>query len=111
MLQIFYGLIPFIFITVLGFIFGRIRIFDLRDAKVLNLFLFYIAVPALIIKFVAQSEIGQIDIKQITSYLLMQGSLGLITFLIMSKTSCIVILIYLKELCCKICILNQEIIS
>ena len=85
MLQIFYGLIPFIFITVLGFIFGRIRIFDLRDAKVLNLFLFYIAVPALIIKFVAQSEIGQIDIKQITSYLLMQGSLGLITFLIMSK--------------------------
>ena len=85
MLQIFYGLIPFIFITVLGFIFGRIRIFDLRDAKVLNLFLFYIAVPALIIKFVAQSEITQIDLKQLISYFLMQGSLGLITFIIMSK--------------------------
>ena len=85
MLQIFFGLVPFIFITVLGFIFGRIKIFDLNHAKVLNLFLFYIAVPALIIKFVAQSEIGQIDLKQIISYFLMQGILGLITFLITSN--------------------------
>ena len=85
MFQIFFGLIPFIFITVLGFIFGKIKIFDLSHAKVLNLFLFYIAVPALIIKFVAQSEIGQIDLKQIISYFLMQGSLGLITFLITSN--------------------------
>ena len=85
MLQIFFGLTPFIFITVLGFIFGRIKIFDLSHAKVLNLFLFYIAVPALIIKFVAQSEIGQIDLKQIITYFLMQGSLGLITFLITSN--------------------------
>ena len=85
MLQIFFGLTPFIFITVLGFIFGRIKIFDLSHAKILNLFLFYIAVPALIIKFVAQSEIGQIDLKQIISYFLMQGSLGLITFLITSN--------------------------
>ena len=85
MLQIFFGLIPFIFITVLGFIFGRIKIFDLSHAKILNLFLFYIAVPALIIKFVAQSEIGQIDLKQIISYFLMQGSLGLMTFLITSN--------------------------
>ena len=85
MLQIFLGLIPFIFITVLGFIFGRIKIFDLSHAKVLNLFLFYIAVPALIIKFVAQSEIGQIDLKQIITYFLMQGSLGLIAFLITSN--------------------------
>ena len=85
MLQIFFGLIPFIFITVLGFIFGRIKIFDLSHAKILNLFLFYIAVPALIIKFVAQSEIGQIDLKQIITYFLMQGSLGLIAFLITSN--------------------------
>ena len=85
MFQILFGLTPFIFITVLGFIFGRIKIFDLSHAKVLNLFLFYIAVPALIIKFVAQSEIGQIDLKQIISYFLMQGSLGLLTFLIISN--------------------------
>ena len=85
MFQILFGLTPFIFITVLGFIFGRIKIFDLSHAKVLNLFLFYIAVPALIIKFVAQSEIGQIDLKQIISYFLMQGSLGLMTFLITSN--------------------------
>ncbi len=65
MFQIFFGLTPFIFVTILGFIFGRVRIFDLGHAKILNLFLFYVAVPALIIKFVAQSEIGQIDIKQI----------------------------------------------
>ena len=62
MIAIFLNLLPFIFITLLGFLFGRFKIFDLNHAKVLNLFLFYIAVPALIIKFVAQSEIGQVDL-------------------------------------------------
>ena len=85
MFTIFLGLTPFIFITFLGFIFGKLKVFDLSHAKILNLFLFYIAIPALIIKFVAQSEISQIDTKQIISYILMQGSLGLITFFITYK--------------------------
>jgi len=85
MISILYGLSPFIFITLLGFLFGRFKIFDLRHAKVLNLFLYYIAVPALIIKFVAQSEIGLIDLKQIISYFLMQSMCGIFTFLITSK--------------------------
>ena len=54
MISIFYGLTPFIFITLLGFLFGKFKIFDLSNAKFLNLFLYYIAVPALIIKFIAQ---------------------------------------------------------
>ena len=85
MLQIFLGLTPFIFITLVGFTFGRFKVFDLTHAKVFNLFLFYVAVPALIIKFVAQSEIGQVDLKQIVSYFLMQASLGFLTFLITTK--------------------------
>ena len=85
MISILYGLTPFIFITLLGFLFGRFKIFDLRHAKVLNLFLYYIAVPALIIKFVAQSEIVLIDLKQIISYFLMQSICGIFTFLITSK--------------------------
>ena len=85
MLQIFFGLTPFIFITLLGFTFGRFKVFDLNHAKVFNLFLFYVAVPALIIKFVAQSEIGQIDLKQIISYFLMQSTCGIFTFLLASK--------------------------
>ena len=85
MISIFYGLIPFIFITLLGFLFGKFKIFDLSHAKFLNLFLYYIAVPALIIKFIAQSEIGLIDLKQIISYFLMQSICGIFTFLITSK--------------------------
>ena len=85
MLQIFFGLTPFIFITLIGFIFGKFKVFDLSHAKVFNLFLFYVAVPALIIKFVAQSEIGQVDLKQIVSYFLMQASLGFLTFFITKK--------------------------
>ena len=85
MISILYGLTPFIFITLLGFLFGRFKIFDLSHAKVLNLFLYYIAVPALIIKFVSQSEIGLIDLKQIISYFLMQSICGIFTFLITSK--------------------------
>ena len=85
MFTIFLGLTPFIFITLLGFLFGRFKVFDLSHAKILNLFLYYVAVPALIIKFVVQSEIGQIDLKQITSYFLMQTICGIFTFLLTSK--------------------------
>ena len=85
MFTIFLGLTPFISITLLGFLFGRFKIFDLSHAKILNLFLYYVAVPALIIKFVAQSEIGQVDLKQIISYFLMQSICGIFTFIITSK--------------------------
>ena len=85
MIKIFLGLTPFIFITFLGFLFGSRKILDLSHARILNLFLFYVAVPALIINFVAQSEIGQIDLKQIISYLLMQTLCGSFTFFIVLK--------------------------
>ena len=85
MIKIFLGLTPFIFITFIGFLFGRYKILDLTNAKILNLFLFYIAVPALIINFIAQIEIGQIDLKQITSYLFMQMICGFFTFYIVLK--------------------------
>ena len=85
MFSIFLGLTPFIFITLLGFLFGRFKILDQSHAKILNLFLFYIAVPALIIKLIAQNEIGQVDLKQIFSYLIMQTICGLIAYLITFK--------------------------
>jgi predicted permease len=85
MFTIFLGLTPFIFITFLGFVFGKLKVLDLSHAKILNLFLFYIAVPALIIKLIAQNEIGQVDFKQIFSYLIMQSICGIIAYLITSK--------------------------
>jgi len=85
MFSIFLGLTPFIFITFLGFIFGKLKVLDLSHAKILNLFLFYIAVPALIIRLLAQNEIGQVDLKQIISYLIMQSICGIIAYLITSK--------------------------
>ena len=85
MFSIFLGLTPFIFITFLGFIFGKVKVLDLSHAKILNLFLFYIAVPALIIRLLAKNEIGQVDLKQIISYLIMQSICGIITYLITSK--------------------------
>ena len=85
MFTIFLGLTPFIFITFLGFIFGKLKVLDLSHAKILNLFLFYVAVPALIIKLIAQNEIGQVDLKQIISYLIMQSICGIIAYIITSK--------------------------
>ena len=85
MINIFFGLIPFIFITILGYFFGRIKILDINHARILNLFLFYVAVPALIIKLVAQSEISQVDFKQIISYFLMQSTCGLFSFFLAWK--------------------------
>ena len=85
MFSIFLGLTPFIFITFLGFLFGRFKILDQSHAKILNLFIFYIAVPALIIKLIAQNEIGQVDLKQIFSYLIMQSICGLVAYIITFK--------------------------
>ena len=82
MFQVFLGLTPFIGITLIGYLLGYIKIFDLQKARIFNLFSFYIAVPALIIKLVAQSDIGEIDISQITSYFLMQLTSGVFAFLL-----------------------------
>ena len=85
MISILFGLTPFIFITFLGFLFGKYKIFNLSHAKILNLFLFYIAIPALIIKLIALSDMDQVDVNQIVSYLIMQSLCGLFAFLITSK--------------------------
>ncbi len=82
MLTIFLGLTPFIFITLLGFVLGRLKVFDLYHAKIFNLFLFYVAVPCLLIKLISQSEIAHIDFKQLFSYLLMQFICGLFAYFI-----------------------------
>ena len=82
MFLIFLGLTPFIGITLIGFFLGKIKIFDLQKAKIFNLFSFYIAVPALIVKLVALSDIGEIDLTQISSYFLMQLTSGIIAFLL-----------------------------
>ena len=82
MFQVFLGLTPFIGITLIGFFLGKIKIFDLQKAKIFNLFSFYIAVPALIVKLVALSDIGEIDLTQISSYFLMQLTSGTIAFLL-----------------------------
>ena len=82
MFQVFLGLTPFIGITWIGFFLGKIKIFDLQKAKIFNLFSFYIAVPALIVKLVALSDIGEIDLTQISSYFLMQLTSGIIAFLL-----------------------------
>ena len=85
MFSIILGLTPFICITLLGFILGKIKLFNLKNARILNLFLFYIAVPALIIKIVAQSDITKIDIDQVSIYFFMQIFCGLFTYILTNK--------------------------
>ncbi|MDA9720538.1 AEC family transporter [Candidatus Pelagibacter sp.] len=86
MFQVFLGLTPFIGITLFGYILGKIKIFDLQNAKILNLFLFYAATPALIIKLVAQSEINEIELSQIYSYFLMQITSALFAYFLTKNT-------------------------
>ena len=86
MFQVFLGLTPFIGITLIGYLLGYIKIFDLQKARIFNLFSFYIAVPALIIKLVAQSDVGEIDVSQISSYFLMQLTSGIFAFLLTKNT-------------------------
>ena len=85
MFDIFLGLTPFISITLIGFFFGKSKVFDLQKAKIFNLFSFYVAIPALIIKLIAQSNISEIDISQMSSYLLMQLSCGFFAFLLTNR--------------------------
>ena len=72
MTNILLSLTPFIFIIFLGYTLGYLKIFDQQNARSLNLFLFYVAIPALIVKIVTESNIGDVAQHQLFSYFLMQ---------------------------------------
>ena len=82
MLNVFLSLSPFVAMTFFGYVFGYFKVFNQQNARPLNLFLFYLAIPALIIKIVTESNVGTIAYSQLISYLFMQVICGSSTFIL-----------------------------
>ena len=82
MLNVFLSLSPFVAITFFGYVFGYFKVFNQQNARTLNLFLFYLAIPALIIKIVTESNVGAIAYSQLISYFFMQVICGSSAFIL-----------------------------
>jgi hypothetical protein len=85
MLSAYVGLLPFSAFIGLGIFFGYIKILDLQNAKSLNLFLFYVAIPALIFEAIIQSNLDELKWKILMSYLGMQTVTGFSAFYLTNR--------------------------
>ena len=78
-------LAPFFLLILLGLFLGVLKIFDLQNARTLNLFIFYIAIPCVIFEEVIKSNLGGIKFGLLSSYFVMQTVSGLLAFYITHK--------------------------
>ena len=85
MISAFLGLAPFPLLILLGIFFGVLKIFDLKNARTFNLFIFYIAIPCVIFEGVTKSNLAGIKFGLLSSYFVMQTIAGFIAFYITHK--------------------------
>ena len=80
MLPAFLGLLPFFIFISIGTIGGYFKLFDQKNARALNLFVFYVAIPALIIEIVSGHKSDYLNLELLGIYVLMQLIVGIASF-------------------------------
>ena len=80
MLPAFLGLLPFFIFISIGTIGGYFKLFDQKNARALNLFVFYVAIPALIIEIVSGHKSDYLNLELLGIYVLMQLIVGITSF-------------------------------
>ena len=68
MIEIFTILTPVFFLMAAGYAFGRTRLFDEEKASALIAFVWYIAIPALLFRFMASRPLPLDELLLIASY-------------------------------------------
>ena len=79
------GIAPFPLLILLGIFFAILKIFDLKNARTFNLFIFHIAIPCVIFEAVTKSNLEGIKFGLLTSYFIMQTIAGFIAFYLTRK--------------------------
>ena len=82
MLPAFFGLLSFFIFISLGTIGGYFKFFDQKNARGLNLFVFYVAIPALIIEIVSGHKSDYLNFQLLGFYILTQFIAGITSFYI-----------------------------
>lgn len=79
---LFNGVLPIFAISVIGYVCGRLKVFDFGSAMILNKFVMFIGMPVLGFKLLSDASLFDVPIKLLVGYLLSEICVYLITFII-----------------------------
>jgi len=82
---LFNGVLPIFAISVIGYICGRLKVFDFGSAMILNKFVMFISMPVLGFKLLSETSLFDVPIELLFGYLISEICVYLITFLVARK--------------------------
>ena len=82
---LFNGILPIFAISVIGYICGRLKVFDFGSAMILNKFVMFISMPVLGFKLLSETSLFDVPIELLFGYLISEICVYLITFLVARK--------------------------
>ena len=82
---LFNGVLPIFAISVIGYVCGRLKVFDFGSAMILNKFVMFIAVPILGFKLLSETSLFDVPIELLFGYLISETCVYLITFVVARK--------------------------
>ena len=74
------GILPIFAISVIGYVCGKMKIFDFGSAMILNKFVMFIAMPILGFKLLSEASVFEVPMQLLAGYLLSEICVYLITF-------------------------------
>ena len=75
------GVLPIFAISVIGYVCGRLKVFDFGSAMILNKFVMFIAMPVLGFKLLSETSLFDVPVELLVGYLISEICVYLITFL------------------------------
>ena len=82
---LFNGVLPIFAISVIGYVCGRLKVFDFSSAMILNKFVMFIAMPVLGFKLLSETKLFDVPIELLFGYYTSEMCVYLITFLVARK--------------------------
>ena len=82
---LFNGVLPIFAISVIGYVCGRLKVFDFSSAMILNKFVMFIAMPVLGFKLLSETKLFDVPIELLFGYFTSEMCVYLITFLVARK--------------------------
>ena len=82
---LFNGVLPIFAISVIGYVCGRLKVFDFGSAMILNKFVMFIAMPVLGFKLISETSLFDVPLELLFGYLISETCVYLITFVVARK--------------------------
>ena len=82
---LFNGVLAIFAISVIGYVCGRLKVFDFGSAMILNKFVMFIAMPVLGFKLLSETSLFDVPVELLFGYLISETCVYLITFAVARK--------------------------